>query len=83
MRITPQGRFIQANGSKQFCNASGYVVVTSFMNDQRLGNHVFHAKSWVKRGKGILKNDLEVAPKVANLTATGSEQIPALEVNRA
>jgi hypothetical protein len=51
------------------------------MNDQRFGHDFFHAHARVQRGKGVLKDDLHVAAKAAQLAAAGPDHVMAIEGN--
>ena len=53
------------------------------MNDQRLGDDVFHAVTRIERGKRILENDLQVAAEAAHFTRAGGEQVAAFEADAA
>ncbi len=53
------------------------------MDDQRLGDDVFHAQARIERTEGILKDDLHVAAQLPHLAAAGGEQIVAFELNAA
>src|ERR1700756_6047901 len=51
------------------------------MNDERLGDVVFHAKTGIERGEGVLEDDLQVASQFAHLAAADAYQIPAIVNN--
>ena len=53
------------------------------MNDQRLGNDIFHPESRIERGKRILKNDLHVAAQAPHLATASRQQIASLEAHAA
>ncbi len=53
------------------------------MNDQGLGDDIFHAKARVERGERILKNNLQVAAQAAHFAPAGGEQIASFEADRA
>jgi len=49
------------------------------MNDQRLGNNVFHPETRIERGERILKNNLQIAAQPPHFAPTGRQQIAAVE----
>ena len=59
------------------------------MNNQRLGNDVFHTIPRIERSEWVLKDDLHITAQVAHLAAAAAgiaaqmQQIAAFEKNRA
>ncbi len=54
-------------------------ALIDFMNDQRLGNHVFDSHAGIKRSEGILKDDLHIAAEATHFGMIGGEQVAAFE----
>src|ERR1700691_1153274 len=95
VREAPQDRFVEANRPKQFDHARPHPIVRVFvsmnpvsvntvsMNNERLRNDLLHAEAGIKRGEGILKNDLHIAAQPAHLTTAGSQQVAPFEADAA
>ena len=49
------------------------------MNDQGLGDDVFHTQAWIERGERVLKNNLQVATPAAHFAFAGREQVAAFQ----
>src|SRR5258708_18759611 len=87
VRKTGQGGFIHSHCMQKFPHplAAG-IAAQTFTNDflmenQRLGNHVFHTVARVERSKRVLEDDLYVAAKTAQFLTVRLQPIAAIEKN--
>src|SRR5712692_9863515 len=53
------------------------------MDDERLGNDVFHSHSGIERAERVLKDDLHVTAKAAHLVMVGRQQVATIEADTA
>ena len=92
-------RFVQTHRPQEFADSRANVelrppvpagvsmddptITAPAMNDERLGDNVFHVEPRIERSERILKNNLQVAPQAAHFAPPGREQIAALKTYRA
>jgi len=80
VRITPQGRAVQADGVQQFCEARRKAFCRRFVVDgEGFGEDLLDGHTRIECGVGILKDDLHASAHCAHGRAGGGRKRLAFE----
>jgi hypothetical protein len=83
MRVFGRRTTIKSNQVEQFkYSGPPFCLVADAMNFERFGNDCCHVHPWIKRGKRVLKHDLNIASAAPKRRTSEPNQIFTIEQNR-